>query len=204
MGCVRLNAVVGGERGLHRRDRRDDDHFVRTLSRNLRRDDTVLDVFANANQPVAHSQRPLQVVVADVAVGNRHLHRTPAMLHEFAGRIGDNRSIVHGRDREFDRTNLRVEVAIGRHVGERVDSVGVGIGRVEQRTVGIQFQRSQRRTVDEHRLQRVVVNVAIVAQDAGRREFQRLVLVRGERVVHGDWPIVDWRHGQRHDRGLRH
>ena len=96
--------------------------------------------------------------------------------------VGRRRGVVHLGDGEVDRHGVARRGAVERVIGEAVGAVEVAVRRIGERAVGIQRkQRRIGRTDVEHRRDGAAVDVAVVAEHAGRGHAQRAVL--GDRIA---------------------
>ena len=122
----------------------------------------------------------------------RRGHRQRAVPQHAVAIVHRDRRVVDAEYRDGDRGDVRVEIAVVGPVREPIGAEEVGLGRVEERTVQFQRDRSVLRPADQQRPQQVAFVVEIVHQDTGRGgNLQRFVFPSPIGVVDRDGRPAD-------------
>ena len=139
--------------------------------------------------------RPERIPVHVAVIGQHAVRRG----HRQDGVLGDGVAVAHRRwrivDRGYadgDRGERAVHGPVIGFVGEAVGAVVIGVRPVAQPAIGVQAQRSMRRTGDQHGGQGIALDIGVVGEHAARRRHQQNnILGDGVAVIHRHWRIVD-------------
>ena len=141
-----------------------------------------------ADQP---SRQHGAVHVGVVAHHARRQHRQQRVFVDAEAVVARHRCIVDRSDFDRHRRHVRLERSVFGPVAEPVAAKVVRHRGVGKAAVGIECQAAMQRTIDQGRVQRIAVDVSIVAQHAGAGDRQRVVLdhrvairSRHRRIVH--------------------
>ena len=93
--------------------------------------------------------------------------------------------VVDGIDRDLHRANIRPTPTVIDRIRKTIQTAEISVRRISKRPIAIVHDGSMVWLLESLERQRVVVIIGIIAQQAGRDDHQRRVLVGEGRIING-------------------